>query len=75
MQEGGSADGSGTERDVLDDLLADVRRHRKRLGPASVWQPALDEFEDELESGQPFLLRVASASESRSSRDESVVSS
>jgi hypothetical protein len=69
----GGADVSGVEQKAFDDLLADVRRARKRLDPAHVWQPTLEVLEQELEEGQPLFLRIASASESRSNNDTSEV--
>jgi hypothetical protein len=78
MGQGGNsrrADGSGIEREALDDLLADVRRARKRLDPASVWQPTLEELESELQDGEPFVFKVAFASSSKSKSDTPVVSS
>lgn len=68
------ADRSGTERQHLDEFLADVRRVRKRLDPASIWQPSLEVLEEELEDGQPFVFKVDFASSSKSKRDTPVVS-
>jgi hypothetical protein len=66
------ADGSGTEREVLDGLLADVRRARQQLGPASVWRPTLEQLEAELEDGQPFFFKCDFASSKRSMSDTPV---
>lgn len=69
------ADGSGIERETLDEFLAEVRRARKQLDPASVWQPVLKLLEEEVEEGQPFLFRFASAARNKSKSDAPAVSS
>lgn len=68
------AGGSGTERQHLDEFLAEVRRFRMRLDPASTWQPTFEVLEEELEDGQPFVFKVAFASSSNSKSEAPVVS-
>lgn len=65
---------SGTERDELNGFLAEVRRFRKRLDPASAWQPTLEVLEEELEDGQPLFLKCSFAASSRSNRETPVAS-
>lgn len=69
------AGGGGTERESLDEFLADVRRTRSELDPASAWQPVLDLLAEEVEEGQPFFFKFALASSNRSNSDAPAVSS
>jgi hypothetical protein len=76
VRQGGSggAGGSGIERKELDGFLAEVRKFRKRLDPASAWQPTLEVLEEELEDGQPLFLKCSFAASSKSKRETPVAS-
>jgi hypothetical protein len=54
------------EEDVLAELQAAVQRTRAHLRPDSPWLGTLQVLDQELGEGQPFLLRVARASSSKS---------
>jgi hypothetical protein len=79
MQQGGGEDagragGSGSERETLNEFLAEVQKARKQLDPASAWQPTLEVLEEELEDGQPLFLKCNFAASSKSNSETPVAS-
>lgn len=59
---------------MLGELRAHVLRAASELSDGSEWGPTLETFEAELKEGQPFFLRFALASSSKSIRETPVVS-
>jgi hypothetical protein len=61
------------ESKALLKLRGEVENALREIGRDSQWRPSLEVLATELGEGQPFFFKIASASESRSMSDASVL--